>query len=88
VAARASDDRPPPGPAPGAPERLHGADAVRLHATLVAGLAICVGRAFAFRRREQRELDMLSRVADRMCRPMRVERIPQSWSSSGRWGGA
>ena len=37
----------PPGPDPGAPERLRGADAVRLHATLVAGLPICVG-AFVF----------------------------------------
>jgi ACT domain len=53
-----------------------------------ANLAICVGRAFAFRRREQRELDMLSRVADRMCRPLRADRIPQSWTSAGRWIGS
>ncbi len=50
-----------------------------------ANLAICVGRPFGFRRREQRELDMLARVADRMCRPLRVDRIPQGWSSNGRW---
>lgn len=49
-----------------------------------AGLAVYVGRCVAFRRREQRELDMLARVADRMCRPLRVDRIPHGWVSDGR----
>jgi len=50
VATPSSDDGPPPGPdalAPPAPGRLHGADAVRLHTTLVVGLSICVA-AFIF----------------------------------------
>ena len=46
MATRSSDDGPPPGPAP-TPGRLHGADAVRLHATLVVGLSICIA-AFVF----------------------------------------
>ncbi len=52
-----------------------------------AGLVLCIGRAVPFRGREQRELDMLVRVADRMCRPLR-ERIPQTWSSPPRFLGA
>lgn len=51
-----------------------------------AELAVYVGRSVAFRRREQRELDMLARVADRMCRPLRADRIPQGWGAGGRWG--
>jgi hypothetical protein len=49
-----------------------------------AGLAVCIGRPVAFHRREQRELDMLARVADRMCRPVR-DRIPPHWGSAGGW---
>lgn len=45
-----------------------------------AGLALCIGRTVPFRRREQRELDMLVRVADRMCRPLR-DRIPPGWGN-------
>lgn len=52
-----------------------------------AGLAVCIGRTVAFRRREQRELDMLARVADRMCRPLRTDRIPAGWGSANRWTG-
>lgn len=45
-----------------------------------AGLALCIGRTVPFRGREQRELEMLARVADRMCRPLR-DRIPETWSA-------
>ena len=51
-------------------------------------LALCIGRPVAFRRREQRELDMLVRVADRMCRPLRGDRIPPAWGSTARFPGA
>jgi hypothetical protein len=44
-----------------------------------AGLSLCIGRTVAFRQREQRELEMLVRVADRMCRPLRGDRIPPGW---------
>lgn len=49
-----------------------------------AGLVLCIGRAVPFRRREQRELEMLARVADRMCRPLR-DRIPQTWAAQSRF---
>lgn len=52
-----------------------------------AALVLCIGRRVPFRRREQRELDMLARVADRMCRPLR-ERIPPTWGARGRFLGA
>jgi hypothetical protein len=52
------------------------------------GLSLCIGRAVAFRRREQRELDMLVRVADRMCRPLRGDRIPTGWASQPRFLGS
>lgn len=42
-------------------------------------LILCIGRSVAFRGREHRELDMLVRVADRMCRPLRGDRVPPSW---------
>jgi hypothetical protein len=42
-------------------------------------LILCIGRTVAFRGREHRELDMLVRVADRMCRPLRGDRVPPSW---------
>lgn len=51
-----------------------------------SGIALFLGRPVAFRRREQRELEMLARVADRMCRPLRSERIPQAWRT-GPWAG-
>lgn len=44
-----------------------------------SGLILCLGRAVAFRRRERRELDMLARAADRMCRPLRADRVPTAW---------
>ncbi len=44
-----------------------------------SGLALCIGRTVPFRRREHRELGMLVRVADRMCRPLRGDRIPPGW---------
>ncbi len=47
---------------------------------LESGLVLCIGRTVGFRRRERRELDMLARVADRMCRPIRGDRIPVVWS--------
>ena len=50
-------------------------------------LILSLGRTVPFRRREQRELDMLARVADRMCRPLRGDRIPASWGSSPRFPG-
>lgn len=53
-----------------------------------AGLVLCIGRTVAFRRREQRELDMLVRVADRMCRPLRGDRIPTGWASQPRFLGS
>ncbi|MGH9090734.1 MAG: hypothetical protein ACRDZR_05030 [Acidimicrobiales bacterium] len=53
-----------------------------------SGLALCIGRPVAFRRREHRELDMLVRVADRMCRPLRGDRIPPGWGSTARFPGA
>jgi hypothetical protein len=46
-----------------------------------ARLAWCIGRAVPFRRREHREMEMLVRVADRMCRPLRGDRIPPGWGS-------
>jgi len=46
-----------------------------------AGLALCIGRQVAFRRRERRELEMLAQVTDRMCRPLRGDRIPPGWGS-------
>ena len=49
-----------------------------------AGLVLCIGRKVPFRRREQRELEMLARVADRMCRPLR-DRIPQTWAGQPRF---
>ena len=52
------------------------------------GLSLCIGRPVAFRRREQRELDMLVRVADRMCRPLRGDRIPTGWASQPRFLGS
>lgn len=51
------------------------------------GLALCIGRSVPFRRREREELDMLARVADRMCRPLRGDRIPQSWGAQPRFLG-
>ncbi len=53
-----------------------------------AGLVLCIGRTVAFRRREQRELDMLVRVTDRMCRPLRGDRIPTGWGSQPRFLGS
>jgi hypothetical protein len=53
-----------------------------------SGLALCIGRSVAFRRREQRELEMLVRVADRMCRQLRADRIPQTWTAGRQWPGA
>jgi hypothetical protein len=53
-----------------------------------AGLALCIGRTVAFRGREQRELDMLVRVADRMCRPLRGDRIPTGWGAQPRFLGS
>jgi hypothetical protein len=50
-----------------------------------AGLALCIGRSVAFRRREHRELEMLVQVADRMCRPLRGDRIPAGWGSQPRF---
>lgn len=50
-------------------------------------LALCIGRSVAFRRREHRELDMLVRVADRMCRPLRGDRIPPGWGGTARFPG-
>lgn len=51
-----------------------------------AGLVVCIGRRVPFRHREQRELDMLARVTDRMCRPLR-DRIPAAWTRRGRFPG-
>lgn len=51
-------------------------------------LILCIGRTVAFRRREHRELDMLVRVADRMCRPLRGDRVPPAWDSAPRFPGA
>jgi hypothetical protein len=53
-----------------------------------SGLVLCIGRAVPFRRREHRELDMLVRVADRMCRPLRGDRIPPGWGSPPSFLGA
>lgn len=53
-----------------------------------SGLVLCIGRSVAFRRREHRELDMLVRVADRMCRPLRGDRIPPGWASLPRFPGS
>jgi ACT domain len=53
-----------------------------------SGLALCIGRSVAFRGREHRELEMLVRVADRMCRPLRADRIPQSWVAGRQWPGS
>lgn len=53
-----------------------------------SGLVLCIGRSHPFRRREHRELDMLVRVADRMCRPLRGDRIPPGWESPPRFIGA
>jgi acetolactate synthase small subunit len=44
-----------------------------------SGVAISFGRAVKFRGRERRELEMLVRITDRMCRPIRGDRIPASW---------
>lgn len=49
-----------------------------------AGLALCIGRTVPFRHREQRELQMLARVTDRMCRSLR-DRIPQTWGNQPRF---
>lgn len=46
-----------------------------------SGLVLCIGRTVWFRRRERRELELLARVADRMCRPFRGDRIPQIWTA-------
>lgn len=46
-----------------------------------AGLTLGIGRTVAFRRREHQELEMLVQVADRMCRPLRGDRIPPGWGS-------
>lgn len=51
-------------------------------------LILCIGRSVAFRGREHRELDMLVRVADRMCRPLRGDRVPPAWDSAPRFPGA
>lgn len=53
-----------------------------------SGLVLCIGRAVPFRRREHRELDMLVRVADRMCRPLRGDRIPPGWGNPPSFLGA
>ncbi len=53
-----------------------------------AGLALCIGRQVPFRRREHREFEMLVRVTDRMCRPLRGDRIPPGWGSQPRFLGA
>jgi hypothetical protein len=52
------------------------------------GLTLCIGRTVAFRRREHQELEMLVQVADRMCRPLRGDRIPPGWGSQPRFIGA
>ncbi|HEX3946184.1 MAG TPA: hypothetical protein VHW47_00700 [Acidimicrobiales bacterium] len=52
------------------------------------GLALCIGRLVPFRRREHREFEMLVRVTDRMCRPLRGDRIPPGWGSQPRFVGA
>lgn len=49
-----------------------------------AGLVFCIARPVPFRRREQRELEMLARVTDRMCRPLR-DRIPPAWGTQARF---
>jgi hypothetical protein len=50
-------------------------------------LVLCIGRSMAFRGREHRELDMLARVADRLCRPLRGDRVPPAWDSAPRFPG-
>jgi hypothetical protein len=52
-----------------------------------AGLVLCIGRTVPFRRREHREFEMLVRVTDRMCRPLRGDRIPPGWGSTPRFVG-
>jgi hypothetical protein len=51
-------------------------------------LAVGIGRPVPFRRREQRELEMLVQVTDRMCRPLRGDRIPPGWGPSSGFIGA
>ena len=53
-----------------------------------ASLMLAIGRTVAFRRREHQELEMLVRVADRMCRPLRGDRIPVAWGSTSRFPGS
>jgi hypothetical protein len=46
-----------------------------------AGLTLLAARPIAFRHRELRQIEMLVRVTDRTCRPVRRDRIPPEWSS-------
>jgi len=52
-----------------------------------AALAVCIGRQVPFRRREHREFEMLVRVTDRVCRPLRGDRIPPGWAAQSRFPG-
>jgi hypothetical protein len=46
-----------------------------------SGFTLCAARPIAFRHRELRQIEMLVRVTDRTCRPLRRDRIPPEWSS-------
>lgn len=48
---------------------------------LESGLVLYLGRRLFYRSRERHEFEMLVRVADRMCRPVRGDRIPADWVS-------
>jgi len=55
--------------------------AVLVGELLETSLVLYLGRRLSYRTRERAELAMLARVADRMCRPVRGDRVPSEWVS-------